>query len=64
MACFDLRPADPLLLRLARLLETPFARRQRQLAARVADLRALSDDELARLGLRRDQILGHVFGVR
>lgn len=48
--------------RLARLFETPFDRRNRRLAARVAELRALSDQDLAALGIARDQILFHVFG--
>lgn len=45
-----------------RLFETPFDARQRRLAARVADLRALSDAELAARGLQRQDILFHVFG--
>ncbi|MBS0124522.1 hypothetical protein [Thetidibacter halocola] len=49
---------------LARLFETPFDRRQRRLAARVAALRALSDADLAARGLRRDEILFHVFSGR
>lgn len=64
MAYFDQSFAEPLTRRIARLFETPFARRQRQLAARVTELRALSDDELSRMGLRRDQILAHVFKGR
>ncbi|APZ51600.1 hypothetical protein [Salipiger abyssi] len=56
--------AEPLSRRLARIFDTPFAERQRRLAARVAALRALDDGELAEMGLRRDQILAHVFGAR
>ncbi|MEC3860307.1 hypothetical protein VK792_03345 [Mesobacterium sp. TK19101] len=41
--------------------ETPFDRRSRLLAQQVADLRALSDAELAARGLRREDILFHVF---
>ncbi|WP_417724775.1 hypothetical protein [Salipiger sp.] len=64
MAYFDhvLSSREPLLRRLSRLLDTPFAARQRQLSARVAQLRALSDAELARMGLTRDGIIPHVFG--
>ena len=49
--------------RLARLLETPFDRRQRRLAAQVDRLRALTDAELAARGLRRQDILLHVFST-
>lgn len=48
--------------RFTRLFETPFDRRNRRLAARVTELRALSDQELAAMGIARDQILFHVFG--
>lgn len=44
------------------LWETPFDRRSRLLAQKVADLRALSDAELAARGLQREHILFHVFG--
>ncbi|MCR8550725.1 hypothetical protein M4578_23110 [Salipiger sp. P9] len=64
MAYVDQSSCEPLSRRIARLFETPFARRQRALAARAAELRACSDAELARMGLRRDQILAHVFGAR
>lgn len=47
---------------LLRIFETPFDTRQRQLAARVSELRALSDVELAAKGMRREDILFHVFG--
>ncbi|WGW03332.1 hypothetical protein [Tropicibacter oceani] len=50
-----------LFARLARLLDTPFDRRHRRLSARVAELRALSDRQLAEIGLTRDTILLHVF---
>ncbi|HBM57590.1 MAG TPA: hypothetical protein DD444_00170 [Citreicella sp.] len=58
------RPSLPYVSRLTRIIrsfETPFARRQRRLAGRVAALRALDDAALAGLGLRRDQIIAHVF---
>ncbi|MGH1414355.1 MAG: hypothetical protein ACRBB0_12750 [Pelagimonas sp.] len=42
--------------------ETPFDARQRRLAARVAELRALSDADLAAQGMARQDILFHVFG--
>ncbi len=48
----------------SRLTETPFDARQRRLAARVTELRALSDDQLATMGLTRSDILFHVFGSR
>ena len=54
------RPSLPYVSRLTRIIrsfETPFARRQRRLAGRVAALRALDDAALAGLGLRRDQII-------
>lgn len=44
------------------LWDTPFDRRNRRLAARVAQLRALDDAQLARIGLSRDEIIPHVFG--
>jgi uncharacterized protein YjiS (DUF1127 family) len=47
--------------RVARLFETPFDRRYRQRTARVEDLRALSDAELAIRGIAREDILFHVF---
>ncbi|MBU2960201.1 hypothetical protein KO516_05010 [Citreicella sp. C3M06] len=55
---------EPLSRRISRLLETPFSRRQRRLANRVAELRSLSDDELAARGLAREDILRHVFAGR
>lgn len=61
-AAFD--PPRMLRKRMSRLFETPFDRRSRDLAARVADLRAKSDAELAELGLERRDILHHVFGSR
>lgn len=64
MAFIDHMFHEPLSRRVARLFETPFARRQRALAARVAELRAMSDSELAARGLTRDAILPHVFGAR
>ncbi|SFE21425.1 hypothetical protein [Roseivivax sediminis] len=64
MAFFDTSlPADrrPLPgLGLRGLLDTPFDRRSRDIARRAADLRRLSDDELAELGLTRGDILRHV----
>ncbi|WP_305971846.1 MULTISPECIES: hypothetical protein [unclassified Mameliella] len=47
--------------RLARLFETPFDRRYRQRTARIDALRALSDAELSRRGIAREDILFHVF---
>lgn len=65
MTCIDHRtPSFSVSRRIARIFETPFARRQRQLAERIASLRALTDEELARLGLQRDEILAHVFRAR
>ncbi|RAK15177.1 hypothetical protein [Salipiger aestuarii] len=64
MALIDHMFHEPLSRRVARLFETPFARRQRALAARVAALRAMSDRELSERGLSRDTILPHVFGGR
>ncbi len=64
MAYFDtnLVPDRPTLRRrLARLFDTPFDRRARRMAARIKVLRALSDAELAALGIRRDDIVVHVF---
>lgn len=64
MALIDHMFHEPMSRRIARLFETPFARRQRALAARVAELRAMSDDELCDRGLTRERILPHVFGGR
>ncbi|MDA7425924.1 hypothetical protein [Thalassococcus lentus] len=67
MAFFDpaFTPSRPgLRSRLTALFETPFDRRSRQIAAEVAELRRRSDEELAQMGIRRDQILMHVFGAR
>ncbi len=64
MALIDQMFHEPLTRRIARLFDTPFERRQRALAARVAELRAMSDGELAQRGLTRDVILPHVFGAR
>lgn len=47
---------------LSNIFETPFDTRQRRLAAKVSELRALSDGELAQLGMQRQDILFHVFG--
>ncbi|GGB18660.1 hypothetical protein [Allosediminivita pacifica] len=47
----------------ARIVETPFDRRQRQLASQVEALRSKSDAQLAELGLQREDILFHVFGA-
>ena len=59
MAFFDTDVfADRLRLRdlVARLFDTPFDRRARHVAARIRDLRALSDAELAQRGIARDAI--------
>jgi uncharacterized protein YjiS (DUF1127 family) len=47
--------------RIARMFETPFDRRYRQRAARIEELRSLSDADLAARGIARDDILLHVF---
>ena len=49
---------------LSRLFETPFDRRMQSLKDELSKLRALSDAELAELGISRDDILGHVFRAR
>ena len=71
MAVFDINPiARPagllsaLSASLTGLFETPFDRRAKRLASRVAELRALSDEDLRARGLTRDEILGHVFKGR
>ncbi|EPX78866.1 hypothetical protein [Salipiger mucosus] len=66
MAHFDqiAAPREPLLQRVGRLLDTPFDARQRRLARRVAELRGMTDAQLARRGLTRDEIIPHVFGTR
>ncbi|CUH76616.1 DUF1127 domain-containing protein [Tropicibacter naphthalenivorans] len=46
---------------LSRLLETPFDRRLRARQTRIAQLRAMTDSELANMGLTRDAILPYVF---
>jgi hypothetical protein len=63
MAFFDTSPtpARSLRGRLAAVLDTPFDRRQRRLAARIRTLRALPDAQLAARGLQREDILFHVF---
>ncbi len=43
---------------------TPFERRGQAMADRVAFLRGLSDAELTARGLRRDDILRHVFSQK
>ncbi|SMX50286.1 hypothetical protein [Maliponia aquimaris] len=50
--------------RIARMCEISFDRRYRQRAARAAQLRALSDADLAILGLAREDILFEVFSGR
>ncbi|GAA4224599.1 uncharacterized protein YjiS (DUF1127 family) [Sagittula marina] len=50
--------------RLARLLETPFDRRYRERADAVASLRSKTDADLAAMGLKRSDILSHVFSGR
>ncbi|GGF58052.1 hypothetical protein SAMN05216376_104151 [Mameliella alba] len=47
--------------RIARLFETPFDRRYRKRTARIDELRMLSDAELSRRGIAREDILFHVF---
>ncbi|MHA6344097.1 hypothetical protein [Roseivivax sp. CAU 1761] len=42
---------------LRRLWETPFDRRAREISRRVAELRALSEEDLAARGLQRSDIL-------
>jgi uncharacterized protein YjiS (DUF1127 family) len=50
--------------RLARMLETPYDRRYRARTRAIAALRAKSDVDLAAMGLRREDIVSHVFGGR
>ena len=45
---------------LHRLLDTPFDVRSRRIQARIAELRAFSDDELAACGIARADIVRHV----
>lgn len=49
---------------LSRVLDTPFDRRSRDIARRIAELRALSDAELAARGLSRGDIVRHVLLTR
>lgn len=49
---------------LSTMFDTPFDRKTRAVSRRIAQLRALDDDQLAGLGLTRDQIIPHVFGTR
>lgn len=44
------------------LFETPFARRNRMISEQIRELRSLSDDQLSKRGLTRDDIIPHVFG--
>lgn len=48
---------------IGRLFDTPFDSRSRRISARAAELRAMSDAELAALGIPRDQIILHVLGT-
>ena len=60
----DVRPSPrPLLslLRINRLFETSFDRRQRKLARKIEQFRAMDDERLAELGLARDEIVMYVF---
>ncbi len=60
----DVKPSPrPLLafLGIDRLFETEFDRRQRQLARKIAQYRAMDDQGLAKLGIKRDEIVMHVF---
>jgi uncharacterized protein YjiS (DUF1127 family) len=50
--------------RIGRLFETPFDRRYRQRTDQITKLRAKTDAELAVMGLRREDILLHVFANR
>jgi uncharacterized protein YjiS (DUF1127 family) len=47
--------------RLALLFDTPFERRYRARRESIAALQAMSDAELAAIGLERGQIVAHVF---
>ncbi len=47
--------------RLALLFDTPFERRYRARRDSIAALQALSDTELAAMGLERGEIVSHVF---
>lgn len=53
---------DRLMSAVSSFWDTPFEQRSRRISEQVAALRALSDVELAARGLRRDEILQHVFG--
>ncbi|MFY0622056.1 MAG: hypothetical protein JXQ89_10205 [Pelagimonas sp.] len=68
MAYSDVTSAPSALARLmsqlTSLIETPFDRRQRRIAQRIATLRAMTDDQLARRGVRRDDIIKYVFRSR
>ncbi|MFW2542527.1 hypothetical protein ACN2XU_07785 [Primorskyibacter sp. 2E107] len=65
MALFDtsIAPRPSMLARLARLFDTPFDQRSRDIRARAAALRSLSDKELETRGMTRDTILLHVLGA-
>lgn len=67
MAYFDqsyLLERSNLRQRFAAMMQTPFDERQKALAEQVADLRAMSDADLAARGIAREDILFHVFGGR
>ena len=49
---------------LKRLIETPFDQRSAEIADQLDDLRSLSDAELEKRGLRREEIAFHLFGCR
>ena len=48
---------------LLRLLDTPFARRQRAISCKAAELRGLTDEQLAQIGINRDAIIPHVLAT-
>lgn len=67
MAYFDhgmTSSRETLLTRMRRMFETPFDRRARSLRSEVEALRAASDEDLAAMGIRREDILFHVFSSR
>ncbi|ETX14328.1 hypothetical protein OCH239_03270 [Roseivivax halodurans JCM 10272] len=43
-----------------RLFDTPFDLRSRRIRSRIAELRALSDEELSACGITRAEIVRHV----
>lgn len=65
MAYFDqtYAPKHSFVTVLKNLFETPFDRKNKEIAAKVAELRGLSDAQLSEMGITRSEILVHVFGT-